>query len=113
MLVFLPDEALHARIGFVDIGGNGRLDVSRVEDLVHQGVAVRFHILREFDQNLSRLSPVYCSRDTHIDLVRCPTIHTQGFNLGDMGAHFPMQSSAAHTQENAHLYSIRSASGLS
>lgn len=53
MLVFLPDEALHTCIGLVDIGGNRGLHVPRVEDLVHKVVAMRFHILRNIDNQTS------------------------------------------------------------
>ena len=50
VLVFLPDELFHARILFVDIGGHRRLDVLRIEDLVHDRITVGFHILRNIFQ---------------------------------------------------------------
>lgn len=54
ILVFLADEAFHARVGLVDIGGDGRLDVLRVVDLVHDGVAVRSHTLSSLISLLNR-----------------------------------------------------------
>lgn len=110
VLVFLPDELFHARILFVDIGGHRRLDVLRVEDLVHERIAVGFHILENIPQLASCLFslPLSWIQDfTHINLIRRPTVHTQRFDLGDMGAQFPMQRGAPHAQENAHLQSVR------
>lgn len=40
---------------------------------------------------------------THINLVRRPTVHGQGLDLGDMGAQFAMQRSTSHAQEESHL----------
>lgn len=45
MLVFLPNEPLHARIGLVDICRDWWFDILGVVDLVHDGISVRFHAL--------------------------------------------------------------------
>ena len=36
ILIFLPDESFHARIGLVDIGRNWGFDIFGIEDLVHE-----------------------------------------------------------------------------
>lgn len=45
VLVFLADVSFHARVALIDISGNWRLDVLRVENFVHDVVAVGFHVL--------------------------------------------------------------------
>lgn len=82
MLVFLADVTFHARVALVDIGGDWRLDVFGVEDLVHDVVAVGFHV---------------------VNLIRRPTVHSQGLDLGDMGAQLAVQRSTSHAQEYSHI----------
>lgn len=102
VLVFLPDVSFHARVGLVDIGRDGRLNILGVEDFVHDVIAMRFHVL----YRSSRLAFAPCAvidRFTHINLIRGPTVHSQRLNLGDMGAQLAMQRGAPHTQEDSHL----------
>lgn len=42
-------------------------------------------------------------RFTHVNLIRRPTVHSQGLDLGDMGAQFAVQRSTSHAQEYTHL----------
>lgn len=45
MLVLPSNELLHARVGLVDVSGNGWFGVFRVIQLVDDGIAVRSHVL--------------------------------------------------------------------
>ena len=47
---------------------------------------------------------------TYIHLVRGPSIHAQRLDFRDVSAEFPMDGSASHAEEEAHLERIRSVS---
>lgn len=50
---------------------------------------------------------------TYIHLVRGPSIHAQRLDFRDVSAEFPMDGSASHAEEEAHLERIRSVSFFS
>lgn len=101
VLVFLADVSFHARVALVDICGDWRLHVFGVEDLVHDVVAVGFHVLLWFSQSVVFYSGI--RNFTHVNLVRRPTVHSQGLDLGDMGAQLAVQRSTSHAQKDSHL----------
>lgn len=103
VLIFLPDKPFHARIVLVHVGGNWRLDAARVVQLVHNGVTMRFHVLTK--STLSARDLCYCGVPdcAHINLVCCPCVHAQRFNLGNMCAQLSVQCGATHAKEDANL----------
>lgn len=105
VLIFLPDKSFHARIGLVDIGRDGGLDIFRVENLVHEQIAVRFHVLdHRAGPVSSRVSLQDQGKFTYIHLFGRPSVHGQGLDLGNMCSQLAVDCGAPHTQEDTHLF---------
>ena len=107
VLIFLPDKPFHARIVLVHVGGNLWLDAPWVVQLVHNSVTVRFHVLTK--PTLSTRDLCYCGipECAHINLVCCPGVHAQRFNLGNMCAQLSVQRGATHAKEDANLSEMK------
>lgn len=80
MLIFLAYKAFHDSADLVSVGGNVWSDVLRVECTIGNDVADALHV---------------------VNLFRGPAVHGQRLDLGNVCAHFSVQSSATHTQEDS------------
>jgi len=78
----LANKAFHDTTDLVSVGRNVGPDILGVEGAVRCRVSYALHV---------------------VDLVRRPAIHAQRLDLRNVGAHFAMDGSAAHAEEDSKL----------
>jgi hypothetical protein len=91
---------MHESLSSISVGTGG---------LTFLGLKILFMMLLPWDfmfyhGSLNQsCSKALFKRFAHINLVRRPTVHSQGLDLRDMGAQFAVQRSTSHAQEDSHL----------
>lgn len=102
MLVLLPDEAFHDSFYFVGIDWYCWLSVARVVGVIGVYVANALHVLC-LVRTPDRVVVHGWYEIPYLDLVAAPTVHTQGLDLGDMGAELAVQRSTSYAEEYTQL----------